>query len=91
MKICYITKFALEQGILEGTLIGSYINQDDYTREKENRYLIKTEEHTYSLRREDFEYDQEKAVKKAEHMRNEEIRRLEARLRELRTMEFSRI
>lgn len=91
MKICYITKFALEQGILEGTLVGSCIYEDGYTHQKENRYLIKTEEHTYSLRREDFEYHREKAVKKAEHVRDEEIRKLEARLKELRQMEFSKI
>ena len=30
-------------------------------------------------------------MKKAEHVRDEEIRRLEARLKELRQMEFSKI
>lgn len=90
MKICYITKFALEQGILEGCLVGSCIYEDGFTHEKENRYLIKTEKHTYSLRREDFEYYRENAVKKAEDMRNEEIRRLEMRLNKLRQTEFSR-
>ncbi len=84
----YITKFALSKGIIKGTVVANYIAEDAYTRKRENRYAIQTQLGTFSLLREDFEYDKEKSIQKAEKMRNEEIRNLEQRLRELYRMEF---
>lgn len=84
----YITKFALSKGLIKGTVVANYIAEDAYTRKKENRYTIETQIGTFSLLREDFEYDREKAIEKAERMRGEEIMNLVNRVQELYRMEF---
>lgn len=84
----YITKFALSKGLIKGTVVANYIAEDAYTRKKENRYTIETQLGTFSLLREDFEHDREKAIQRAEKMRNEEISNLQKRVQELYRMSF---
>lgn len=85
----YVTKFALEKGILHGIIQEKIRMHSDYPKKVTLVYKIVTDEGTYLLEQDDFGNDPEDAVRKAGKMRDDEIRNLKKRIQELKLMQFS--
>ena len=85
----YITKFALTEGIIRGTIQEKLRMHDDYTGEITIAYRIVSDGKNYLLDKIDFEYDPEEAVRKPRQMRDDEIRKLKNRIQELKLLQFS--
>ena len=85
----YITKFALTEGIIRGTIQEKLRINDDYTGEITIAYRVVSDRGNYLLDKDDFGYDPEEAVRKAEKMRDNEIWKLRNRIQKLRLIQFS--
>ena len=90
MTKIWITKYALTEGIIAGELLGKYRVEDDFTGEITHQYLGRNEDgdSKFFLNEGDFHDSYEDAKAKAEGMRDEEIRLLETKIRQLREMKF---
>lgn len=85
----YITKFALTEGIIRGTIQEKLRIHNDYTGEITIAYRVVSDRGNYLLDNDDFGYDPEEAVRKAGKMRDDEIRKLKNRIQELKLKQFS--
>ena len=82
----YITKFALDKGILEAEILTKVNLEDSYTKKVELCYELSTAVGTYLLPVSEVEETLEVAQNKAVRMWTEEAIRLRERVKELETM-----
>ena len=84
----YITRYALDKGVLEAEILTKAVVTDSYTKEKETCYelVAPVGKAHYFIPVSEVEETLEAAMQKAEEMRKEEIVRLKERIKELETM-----
>lgn len=87
--LVYITKYALERGVLEANLLERTLVTTDYPREEKVCYICTWRGQKYMLSFEDIEFSLEAALHVAEDKKEARIQELKDEIRKLEQTEIS--